>query len=190
MELKNDYIQSPQFISMMRERYFLWTLLLTPSAALQMLTKLDVTDFLSENAWIVNMEPFGVFLSNYKTVTKESIIFVTYDGSTGNILALSFGTMIEVKIGLLHHIDFYCHKNYMNNDKLLRAHVLKHLVNINQQELNKNILLSVLHPEGYPGQKVKAILNSRLGMVKGQSWDNDTLLICCYAQDIKASAKL
>ena len=111
------------------------TRILTPTEAVDRLSSLqDVHGIRGDYIWMVNGELFDHSEANFRVLTQSNtipaVVAITHCPNDKSIEAVSFACKTELTKGMLFRIDFYCvegHRSTIFAEKLLRAHVLKHL---------------------------------------------------------------
>ena len=126
---------------------------LSPTEALQELDNLIGNKcILPEHAWLINYEPFKALHSNHVIITRENTrgtVVVMVTRLDDDVEAISFGSVTTLKIGLEYRLDFYCHSDYVKIDtglQLLKTHLLRHLILLNQGECDKQLIVDVVMP--------------------------------------------
>ena len=96
--------------------------------------------------------------SNHVTITHnntrgKTVVMVT---DIDDVRAISFGSVTNLKIGLEYRLDFYCHVTDRNETGLqfLKAHLLRHLILLNQKEGDKMLIVDVVIPKDMDAQNL------------------------------------
>ena len=137
---------------------------LSPSEAESLLQRSDVLEMSPDGYWVLSFEPMGALACNAQIVTRNlcATVFASFDQASGRPMAVSFGTPINIPLGLKHRMDFYFHQDFAKRGQdLYIAHYLKQLVYVNQF-WKGNVSFSGLHCQEFDNSRVKMVLHNEL----------------------------
>ena len=160
-------LKRPEFFKLQQMSQKYSTATLTPSGVKYIMQThpQDVAAIVPEGFLVVNWEAFQPMASNWDLITKDSIVHVTI-GTDGGLLAFSFATSLEVKVGLYYRADYYVHPQYANDNELMMSHIIRLLSHIHQFYRGNNVSFSILYPQNVArvASTVKEMLNTNLGL--------------------------
>lgn len=149
--------------------------------AIDMLSNQINFSMMGVNALMVNFEPWTINRSSFVTLMSLSTLHVMKCPKTGDITSLSFGSMMEIPLGVRYRCDFYGLPTFVTADVII-SHVLYHIREITAFLTESPLSFSLSYPRHIDKGKISPILHS-LGLHRTETPEDGGFILTSNLKD-------